>query len=56
MNDIHKKSKSVKDSYEAKLKPMSSAKYKSMLEKSLKDYLQGRLINQEDLKKESERW
>ena len=50
------KNQSIKESYEAKLKPMSSKAYKAMLEKSEEDYRQGRLISQAALEKESESW
>ncbi|HEY8935262.1 MAG TPA: hypothetical protein VIM65_08575 [Cyclobacteriaceae bacterium] len=50
------KNQAIKSSYEAKLKPMSSKAYKTMLEKSEEDYKQGRLINQKALEKESESW
>ena len=50
------KNQSIKSSYEAKLKPMSSKAYKSMLEKSEEDYKQGRVISQKALEKESGNW
>jgi hypothetical protein len=50
------KNQSIKSSYEAKLKPMSSKAYKAMLEKSEEDYRQGRVIGQAALEKESEGW
>jgi hypothetical protein len=50
------KNQAIKNSYETKLKPMSSKAYKAMLEKSEEDYKQGRLINQKTLEKESEGW
>ncbi|MFM9840400.1 MAG: hypothetical protein ACKVOQ_19190 [Cyclobacteriaceae bacterium] len=50
------KTKSVKEAYEAKLKPMTSQAYKAMLEKSLEDYKYGRVTTQEALEKESENW
>jgi uncharacterized protein YlbG (UPF0298 family) len=50
------KNQSVKSSYEAKLKPMSSKAYKAMLEKSEEDYRLGRVISQAALEKESEGW
>jgi len=50
------KNQSIKESYEAKLKPMSSKAYKTMLKTSEKDYKQGRVINQKALEKESENW
>jgi hypothetical protein len=50
------KNQSIKNSYEAKLKPMSSKAYKAMLEKSEDDYKQGRVISQKALEKESASW
>ena len=50
------KNQSIKNSYEAKLKPMSSKAYKSMLEKSEEDYKQRKIISQKALEKESEGW
>ena len=50
------KNRSIKESYEAKLKPMSSNTYKAMLEKSEADYRQGRVTSQAALEKESESW
>jgi hypothetical protein len=50
------KTKSVKEAYDAKLKPMTSQAYKAMLEKSLENYRYGRVTTQEALEKESENW
>lgn len=50
------KNQSIKESYEAKLKPMTSRAYKSMLESSEKDYKKGRVTSQKALEKESENW
>ncbi len=50
------KNQSIKESYEAKLKPMSSKAYKAILEKSEEDYKQGRVISQKALEKESKNW
>ncbi|MBS1543810.1 MAG: hypothetical protein JST14_09270 [Bacteroidetes bacterium] len=50
------KNQSIKESYEAKLKPMTSRAYKSMLESSEKDYKKGRVTSQKALEKESESW
>lgn len=47
---------SIKELYEAKLKPMSPQSYKAMLEQSEKDYKNNRSIAQESLEKESENW
>lgn len=52
----HLKTESIKDTYEKKLKPMSSKAYKAMLEASMEDYRKGRVISQKDLEKESENW
>ena len=54
---VIKKVESLKNqSYEARLKPMSSKVYKAMLEKSEEDYKQGRVTSQKDLEKESQNW
>ena len=45
------KNQSIKESYEAKLKPMSSKAYKAMLEKSEGDYKHGKVIRQKTLEK-----
>jgi hypothetical protein len=50
------KNQSIKESYEAKLKPMTAKAYKTMLESSEKEYKQGRVISQKSLEKESENW
>ena len=50
------KNESIKESYEAKMKPMSSRSYKALLEKSEKDYRQGKVTSQKDLEKESKNW
>jgi hypothetical protein len=50
------RNQSVKSRYEAKLRPMSSRAYKSMLERGMEDYKNGRTTSQEDLEKESENW
>jgi hypothetical protein len=50
------KTKSVKETYEAKLKPMSSKEYKAMLEKSEEDFKLGRVTSQSALEKEWENW
>lgn len=48
--------KTIVFDYEAKQKPMTSSEYKSRLDKAEKDLKHGRVINQEDLEKESENW
>jgi hypothetical protein len=50
------KTKSIKESYEGKLKPMSSKTYKMLLDTSLADYKKGRLLSQKDIEKESGNW
>lgn len=50
------KKQSLKETYEANLKPISSAAYKSMLEESEQQYKQGNTTTQQDLEKESENW
>lgn len=50
------KNQSLKETYEASLKPMSSTAYKSMLEESEQEYQQGKVTLQKDLEKESENW
>lgn len=50
------KTKSIKESYEAKLKPMSSKTYKMLLDTSLDDFKKGRLLSQKEIEKESENW
>lgn len=46
------KNQSIKESYEAKLKPMTSRAYKAMLESSEKEYKNGRVTTQKALEKE----
>jgi hypothetical protein len=48
--------KTVISSYETKLKPMTDSEYKLKLERAEKDLKNGRVISQEDLEKESEKW
>ncbi len=50
------KNQSIKASYEANLKPISSEAYRAMLEKSELEYRQGKVTLQQDLEKESETW
>ncbi len=50
------KNRSIKESYEAKLKPMSSKAYKVMLDKSEAEYKQGLVTYQESFIKESSDW
>jgi len=52
----HLRQKSIKESYEARLKPMSTKAYKKMIEQSEKDFKQGRITTQEELQKEAESW
>ncbi|MFM8911511.1 MAG: addiction module component [Flammeovirgaceae bacterium] len=50
------RTKSIKESYENKLKPMSSKVYKAMLDASMEEYKKGRVVSQRDLERESENW
>ncbi len=50
------KKKAVAESYELRMKPMTSQHYKSLLDQSEEDYKNGRLTSQENLEKESENW
>ena len=45
-----------KRDYELHLKPMTIEEYKARIESSENDIKEGRVINIEDLKKESENW
>ena len=53
--DILKK-KAMAEAYEARMKPMTSHQYKSLLDKAEEDYKNGSVTSQEDLEKESENW
>jgi hypothetical protein len=50
------KSQSIKDSYEASLKPLTSKAYKAILEEAHEEYKQGKITSQDTLEKESENW
>ncbi len=50
------KNQSIKESYEASLKPMSPSAYKAMLNEAEEDYKKGKVIGQEALEKEAEDW
>jgi len=50
------KNQSLKESYEAKLKPLNSKAYKAMLERAELDFRQGKIQTQKDVEKESEGW
>ena len=50
------KKKAIAESYESKMKPMTSRQYKSLLDQAEEDYKNGRVTSQEDLKKEPENW
>jgi len=50
------KIQSIKASYEAKLKPMTSKAYKTLLEEAHEEYQQGKVTSQDALEKESEGW
>lgn len=48
------KKQAIRESYEMRLKPMSSEKYKSMLDQAEMEYQAGNTTSQEGLEKESE--
>lgn len=50
------KKKSIAETYESRMKPMTSQQYKSLLDQAEKDYKNGNVTSQEDLEKESENW
>lgn len=50
------KNQSIKEIYESNLKPMSAKAFKSMLERSQRDFLKGRVISQDRLERESDAW
>ncbi|AWW28880.1 hypothetical protein DN752_01330 [Echinicola strongylocentroti] len=50
------KKKSIVEAYEAKMKPMTSQQYSSLLDCAEEDYRNGRTNPQEGLEKESENW
>ena len=50
------KKKAIAESYESKMKPMTSRQYKSLLDQAEKDYKNGMVTSQENLEKESENW
>ncbi len=50
------KKKAMAESYEAKLKPMSSSQYKSFLDQAEEEYEKRKVTTQEDLERESENW
>ena len=50
------KKKAIAESYESKMKPMTSRQYKSLLDQAEEDYKNGRVTSQENLEKESENW
>jgi len=50
------KNRSIKESYEAKLKPMSSKTYKAILDKSEAEYKLGLVTDQETFINESSEW
>ncbi len=50
------KKKAIVESYESRMRPMTSEQYKSLLDKSEEDYKSGRVTSQEDLDKESDNW
>ncbi|MDZ7608652.1 MAG: hypothetical protein U5K79_24395 [Cyclobacteriaceae bacterium] len=50
------KKKAVAESYESRMKPMSSQQFRSIGDRSEQDYKNGRITSQENLEKESENW
>ena len=50
------KKKAITETYQAKMKPMTSAEYSSMLDQAEKDLKNGKVTSQEDLEKESSNW
>jgi hypothetical protein len=50
------KKKAIAESYESKMKPMTSKQYTSLLDQAEEDYKNGRVTSQEDLEKESKNW
>jgi len=50
------KKKDVAEAYEARMTPMKSSQYKSLLDRAEEDYKNGRVTSQEDLEKECENW
>lgn len=48
--------KTIKDKYEAKLKPMTGEQYKTRLENAEDDLKNNRVISQEDLEDEIKNW
>lgn len=48
--------KTIKDKYEAKLKPMTGEQYKARLENAEDDLKNNRIISQEDLEDEIKNW
>ena len=50
------KKSTIKEIYEAKLRPMSSSEYQQILEKAEEDYYSGKVTSQEEFERESDRW
>lgn len=50
------KRKAIAESYESRMKPMTSQRYKSLLDRAEEDYKRGRVTSQEDLENEAENW
>lgn len=50
------KKKAIKETYLAKMKPMTSTKYSAMLDRAEKDLENGKFTSSEDLEKESSHW
>jgi len=50
------KKKAIKETYQAKMKPMTSTEYSTMLDQAEKDLENGKFTSSEDLEKESSHW
>lgn len=50
------KKKAIKETYLAKMKPMTSTEYSTMLDQAEKDLENGKFTSSEDLEKESSHW
>jgi len=48
--------KTIKEKYEAKLKPMTDAQYKARLDKAEYDFKKGNVTAQSDMEKEIQNW
>lgn len=50
------KRKAIVEAYESGMTPMSSEKFKSLLDEAESDYSNGRVTSMDDLEKESRNW